>query len=162
MTTQFHTHTGSARRLFVAADGFCRLCRPVEEVVAAAMSNLHFEPTLTASVAGDVNNVGDMAVSEPDVEAAAAKRQAFYAKLGVDVEALRAKFGGNEKRLARYLNVEAIRQSRTIVLNWTGLDGEKGRAVIGINNAENRAKAVQLQQAAGKKGFKASFRLVRA
>ena len=161
MTTQFHTHSGSNRQLFVAADGFCRLCRPVEDVVAAAMSNLHFEPTLTSS-GGDVNNVGDMAVTDVNVDAAEAKRAAFYAKLGVDVEALRKRFGGNEKRLARYLNVEAIRQSRTIVLNWTGLDGEKGRAVIGINNAENRAKAVQLQQAAGKKGFKASFRLVRA
>ncbi len=161
MTTQFHTHSGSNRQLFVAADGFCRLCRPVEEEIAAAMSNLHFEPILTSSTGGDVSNVGDMAVSEPDVDAAAAKRAAFYAKLGVDVEALRKRFGGNEKRLARWLRTEAIRQSRTIVLNWTGLDGEKGRAVIGINNDANRARAAQLQQAANKKGFKASFRLVR-
>ena len=144
MSAIFHTHSGSRRQFFTSKAGDCRLCRPVEEVVAAAMSNLHFEPTLTSS-AGDVNYVGEMAVTAPDVEAAEAKRQAFYAKLGVDVEALRKRFAGNEKRLARYLRTEAIRQSRTIVLHWTGLDGEKGRAVIGINNAENRAKAVQLQ-----------------
>ena len=156
----FHVHQGSNRRLFASVDGMCRLCRPVEEI-AAAMSSLHFGPVLTSS-AGDVNYVGEMAVTTPDVEAAEAKRQAFYAKLGVDVEALRKRFGGNDKKLARYLRVEAIRQSRTIVLNWTGLDGEKGRAVIGVNNEANRAKAAQLQQAANKKGFKASFRLVRA
>ena len=158
----FHVHQGSNRRLFTSLDGMCRLCRPVVEEIAAAMSNLHFEPTLTASIPGDVNYVGDMAVSAPDVEAAEAKRAAFYAKLGVDVEALRVRFGGNDKKLARYLRVEAIRQSRTIVLNWTGLDGEKGRAVIGVNNEANRTKAAQLQAAAHKKGFKASFNLVRA
>jgi hypothetical protein len=162
MTAIFHTHEGSGRRLFASTDGFCRLCRPVEDVVAAAMSSLHFEPTLTSSPAGDVNFVGDMAVAAPDVEAADAKRQAFYAKLGVDVEALRQRFGGNEKKLARFLRIEATRQTRTIVLNWTGLDGETGRAVIGVNNAENRVKAAQLQQAAGKKGFKTAFSLVKA
>ncbi len=160
MTALFHTHEGSRRQFFSTKAGDCRLCRPVEEV-AAAMSNLHFEPTLTSS-AGDVNYVGETAVAAPDVEAAEAKRQAFYAKLGVDVEALRKRFGGNEKRLARYLRTEAIRQSRTIVLHWTGLDGETGRSVIGVNNAANRAKAAQLQQAAGKKGFKANFSLVKA
>jgi hypothetical protein len=70
---------------------------------------------------------------------------------------------GNEKAMQRWLRTEAVRQTRTIVLNWTSTDGqESGRAVIGVNNEANRAKAAQLQQAAGKKGFKAIFSLVQA
>jgi hypothetical protein len=162
---KFHTHEGSTRRFFSAArDGLCRLCRVGEaaEQIAAAMPALNFEPTLTSSPGGDVNYVGDMAAGTGDAETAEAKRQAFYARLGVDIEKLRARFHGNEKAMARWLRTEAVRQSRTIVLNWQGLDGEKGRTVIGVNNEANRVKAGQLQQAAGKKGFKAVFSLVKA
>ncbi len=161
MTARLHTHHSSNRQFFGAArDGLCRICREITAV--DEMPALNFEPTLTSHPAGDVNYAGDMAVGEGNAETAEAKRQAFYARLGVDVEKLRERFHGNEKAIARWLRTEAIRQSRTIVLNWVGLDGETGRAVIGVNNEANRVRAGQLQQAAGKKGFKANFELVKA
>jgi hypothetical protein len=168
MTTMFHTHPGSSRKLFAAIkDGFCRACRPAH-LEAAVAATLDQPPAIEPMLSGaqSVSNSGELPTLRPqNVEANMRANREVQERLNASRT---AKPLTREQRIQlRTARVDAIRASRKIIMRWQRINTEtgeieRGSLDLGTNTPEARKSASIAQAEATSAGCKVTFDLVKA